>query len=134
MEKPTPPKKRAPVRHTHEITQTVIDDDVSLLGGKARLVQTSGGDLAPIELPDREFIVGSDVDCDLFVDNPTVSRHHFAISRDGLAFLIRDLRSTNGTLVNGVKIKEVYLQSGTSIQAGKVTFCFELVAPGTAPV
>jgi len=56
-----------------------------------------------------------------------VSRRHFAIKHDGLAFLIRDMGSTNGTFVNDVRIKEVYLQHGSRILAGKVSFRFEIV-------
>jgi predicted component of type VI protein secretion system len=127
MTKKNAPAKLAP-RHTQETTETVLDDRLSPSAGRARLVQTAGGEMEPIILPNHEFTVGSSVDCDLFVDHPTVSRQHFSIRRDGLAFMVRDLKSTNGTFVNGVRIKEVYLQAGASIQAGKVTFCFEMLA------
>lgn len=93
---------------------------------QAKLVRQGGEGEVLVINPAREMVIGSAVDCDLWVNDLTISRHHFAISKDGLAFLVRDLGSTNGTLVDGVRIKEVYLKTGSRIQAGKVTFVFEM--------
>jgi RsiW-degrading membrane proteinase PrsW (M82 family) len=64
---------------------------------------------------------GREPDCDLRLDEPGVSRHHAEFRRqaDG-SWTIADLQSTNGTLVNGVRIgaEAVPLHAGDSIQLG----------------
>lgn len=48
------------------------------------------------------------------------------IEKSNENYLIRDLRSPIGTLVNGTKIIEAYLQDGDLIQVGRHTFTFTL--------
>jgi hypothetical protein len=51
----------------------------------------------------------------------TVSRLHFAIKCDGRVCRIRDLNSTHGTMVNGLRITEALLTDGDVILAGTTT-------------
>jgi phosphoserine phosphatase RsbU/P len=54
-----------------------------------------------------------------------LSREHMAIERDGSDWVVRDLGSTNGTLVNGERITEPYiLRSGDRITAGQVALIY----------
>lgn len=64
--------------------------------------------------------IGSADDNDIVVVDPTVSRHHAVLYFDGQAFGIRDLRSTNGIMMNGFKINDVKLRNGDSVSLGKV--------------
>ena len=50
------------------------------------------------------WVVGSSPDCDVVVDQPTVSGRHCRVTRDGAGYSIEDLNSTNGTFVNGVAL------------------------------
>ena len=43
------------------------------------------------------------------LSDDTVSRAHCEILRDQRGFLVRDLESTNGTLLEGAEIREAYL-------------------------
>ncbi len=83
--------------------------------------------LVVIKGPQRgtEFVISSDVirvgkapDNDLPVTDETVSRVHFEIVRDAKGYLLRDLRSTNGTFLDGAEIKEAYIRAGSIIAAG----------------
>jgi pSer/pThr/pTyr-binding forkhead associated (FHA) protein len=125
MKDHTPDNSGGPQRLTEEITQQAYGLARGPSATRARLTQP-GGQQETREIREREVIVGSAVDSDLWADDSTMSRHHFAIRRDGVAFLIRDLGSTNGTFVDGVKIKEVYLQPGCHVQAGRLGFRFEV--------
>jgi pSer/pThr/pTyr-binding forkhead associated (FHA) protein len=63
--------------------------------------------------------LGRDVACPIALNDPDVSRTHavLALSEDGLR--IADLQSTNGTMVNGVRIAgEVLLKTGDTILVG----------------
>jgi len=81
----------------------------------------------PLRLePGREVVIGRSVECELRVPAVAASRRHATVIwRDG-AVLVRDLGSTNGTLVNGAKIEgERSLDPGDRIEVGgiSVTFC-----------
>jgi len=53
------------------------------------------------------YIVGRDKNCDLFIDDETISRKHARLEvSDDESVVITDLESHNGTVINGVKISE----------------------------
>ena len=56
---------------------------------------------------------------DIVVDNLAVSGEHAALQAIGNEFYIEDLNSTNGTYINGKKIKRQILQAGDVIEIGK---------------
>ena len=56
---------------------------------------------------------------DIMVDNLAVSGEHAAIQAIGAEFYVEDLNSTNGTYINGKKIKRQILQNGDQIELGK---------------
>lgn len=77
-----------------------------------------------LEFGDRDVMtIGRDANNDLVLDNPTVSRFHAQIERVGQRFRVRDLRSSNGTFVNGQQIEgEVWLKQGDAVRIGRVRF------------
>ncbi len=80
-----------------------------------------------IPLPDREATIGRDPANAVAIVDPSVSRKHCLLRReeDG-RFQIRDLESRNGTLVNGVPVKEQWLHHGDEIATGDSLFLFLL--------
>jgi DNA-binding NtrC family response regulator len=66
------------------------------------------------------FRIGKSPDNDLVLADDTVSRSHCEIVRDPRGFLVRDLGSTNGTLLEGAEIREAYLSPGSTLSVGKV--------------
>ncbi|HEY3357365.1 MAG TPA: DUF4388 domain-containing protein [Polyangia bacterium] len=67
---------------------------------------------------DREIIVGRSSDLDMVLVEDMVSRKHAKIATAGGQVVIQDLGSTNGTFVNGEKIKKVRLKEGDRILIG----------------
>jgi pSer/pThr/pTyr-binding forkhead associated (FHA) protein len=64
-------------------------------------------DRQTIEVRGPKVLIGREDDCDVVIDDPTVSRHHATISAHGGAGLtLEDMGSANGTLVNGKPITE----------------------------
>jgi CRP-like cAMP-binding protein len=57
----------------------------------------------------------------IHINDPGVSRVHARISDDGINCIIEDLRSTNGTFVDGKKISRVRLKNGSKIRLGNST-------------
>jgi len=72
-----------------------------------------------------EFTIGRGMNNDLTLLDHNVSRQHVVISRENESYIIRDLSSTNGTIVNGFYVTEKTLNEGDQIQIGKNTFLFE---------
>ncbi|HXR16766.1 MAG TPA: sigma 54-interacting transcriptional regulator [Terriglobales bacterium] len=73
-------------------------------------------------LPTGEIHVGRDPSNLLSISDPSLSRRHCALSRDGDGYKIRDLDSRNGTSVNGVAVKESRLRHGDQISVGDSIF------------
>lgn len=67
--------------------------------------------------------LGRGSECDIRVEDPGVSRNHCEIVI-GQPVVLRDLDSTNGTLINGERITTVDLTDGTEIQLGGTTLVF----------
>jgi adenylate cyclase len=63
------------------------------------------------------------------VDDPDVSRQHCVIEYEASEFLVRDLRSANGTYLNGKRVSAAALRHGDVISLGGVTFTFQSWAP-----
>ena len=72
-------------------------------------------------------IVGRSRRCDIVIDDPNVSRQHAEVVRQGDAYLIRDLGSTNGVRVNRRAVRDGVLQHGDRIEVGATELVFELV-------
>ncbi len=68
--------------------------------------------------------VGKREDNDFVISDTTVSRNHLEITYKDDAFLLRDLDSTNGTFINGTRVKEAYLAPGDLIKIGNSTLEF----------
>jgi len=69
----------------------------------------------------KSVTIGSRPDCDLVVNVPSVSGHHCRLTRDENGFVLEDLNSTNGTFVNGERIRSavrVRLTATDSIHLG----------------
>lgn len=61
---------------------------------------------------------------DLVISDKTVSRNHLEIRYLQDSFLLRDLDSTNGTFINGTRVKEAYLEPGDLVKVGNTTLEF----------
>lgn len=76
-----------------------------------------------IPLPTGKFLIGREEDCHLRPNSDLVSRHHCVFTLDEYGLRLRDLGSTNGSFVNGEKIRgAVVLNAGDSVSIGKLEF------------
>jgi uncharacterized protein DUF4388/FHA domain-containing protein len=75
---------------------------------------------------EREIVIGRSSDLDMVLVEDMVSRKHAKISTQGGHIVISDLASTNGTFVNGEKVKKMRLKEGDRILIG--TSIIKLVA------
>jgi hypothetical protein len=79
--------------------------------------------LPVLALPYEPAVIGRAPSCDCQLADPSVSRRHAALRRDGERWLLRDLGSRNGTRVNGARVvEEVEVRPGDQVSLGGVRF------------
>src|SRR5580658_2992101 len=81
-------------------------------------------------VPDRQIVVGRSSELDMVLVEDMVSRKHARITMQADQIWIEDLGSTNGTFVNGEKIKRAHLKEGDRVLIG--TSILKVIA-GDAP-
>src|SRR5688500_6199790 len=92
---------------------------------RCKLVVLSGPERGSEHVISSDIIrVGKAPESDLVLTDDTVSRVHFEIVRDAKGYLLRDLKSTNGTFLDGAEIKEAYIRAGSIIMAGAAELKF----------
>ena len=77
----------------------------------------------------RPFTVGRAAACDLPIQDPTVSRRHAELELSGAGVRVRDVGSTNGTYLDGVRIIDALATPGSRVAFGKVDFEVLVVQP-----
>jgi len=75
-------------------------------------------------IEEAETIIGRDSDCDVTFDNPSVSRRHARVTGMYDGFLIEDLGSTNGVVLNGHRVSKHMLADGDSVFIGAIELKF----------
>jgi DNA-binding NtrC family response regulator len=98
-----------------------------------RLVAIDGPEPRPsIEGSEDEVSIGTATGNTLVLTDPAVSRHHVAIMSTPGGHLVRDLGSTNGTLINGVAIERAYLAPNAVLSIGDTRLRFEVLGTDEA--
>jgi len=78
---------------------------------------------AVIPINRKKFLVGREEDCHLRPNSDLVSRHHCVFTIDDYSVRLRDLGSTNGTLVNDARLNgQIELKDGDTVRIGKLLF------------
>jgi len=79
------------------------------------------------EIADQEIAIGRSQQCHVVLEDKRSSRKHSLIKHDDTRYILKDLGSANGTLLNGERVDEQILESGDEIQIGDTKFTFEMV-------
>jgi pSer/pThr/pTyr-binding forkhead associated (FHA) protein len=98
---------------------------------RAQLIPLDGGE--PIEILKDLTVVGRKEDCDLRLDHKSVSKLHCVIVKTDGLLLLRDLGSTNGTKVNGQRVRRAALLPNDNLNIASFRFRVYL-GPGEPPV
>jgi len=109
------------IRDSQEIpdeTETVITQTPTAPSAIPQLIaSTSDGRQLAFPL-DKKILVGRSRDCDICLQDSSVSRRHADISYDGSRWSINDLASENGTYLDGRPITRAVLPQNSNIQFG----------------
>ena len=102
-----------------EIEEAARTEEVGL-DGPALVVRSGGGRAGETFRPAAErTMIGRSPDCDVFLDDVTVSREHAVLVRRSGAWFLDDSGSLNGTYVNRRRIESHKLEEGDELQIGK---------------
>ncbi|HEX7312229.1 MAG TPA: FHA domain-containing protein [Gaiellaceae bacterium] len=110
--------------HAEEEGQAELEDFG--IKGPALVVRSGGGRAGETFLLDKErTTIGRSPDCDIFLDDVTVSRRHAVVAHNGDHLEIEDLGSLNGTFLNRKRIESpAPLADGDELQIGKYRLAF----------
>jgi len=97
----------------------------------AQLLIQGHGDTIVHDLQSSRNTVGRASSNDIILYDDGVSGCHAEILSEGSGFLVRDLDSSNGTQVNGVRILENSLKDGDIVSFGPVRCAFVLARDGS---
>ena len=86
-----------------------------------------------IELPNTAYVIGRHDDCDLVIGEPSVSQRHAQIEPKAGQWLLVDLDSANGTLVNGKKVQTTPLKHGDTLEIGGIRMGVVLTDQSAVP-
>lgn len=123
---PSPPVAAADVDEADEgdVEESVEVDEVAEepVAAAGWVLTWSGGSQT---IGDAPIVVGRSRDCDITLADGNVSRRHAELARGPEGFVIRDLESTNGTLVNGRRVRRATVGAGDDITVGTTTLRIE---------
>ncbi|HUJ17139.1 MAG TPA: sigma 54-interacting transcriptional regulator [Nitrospirota bacterium] len=100
-------------------------DQKPLIFKKARFVVTAGRDEGKeVMVHDPVVTIGTLPESSLVLTDPTVSRRHAVVEETAAGYVLKDEGSTNGTFMNGVRVREGYLSPGAVIRLGQTEMIF----------
>ncbi len=73
-----------------------------------------------VPISQSKLTVGRSPKCTIFLADDSVSRYHAEIIPETTSVLLRDLKSRNGTFVNGERITELIIKAGDELRFGRV--------------
>jgi hypothetical protein len=124
-------KDEAGSETTMTFTPEEADDDAAValeemgVKGPALVVRSGGGRTGETFHPSgQRTLIGRSPDCDIFLDDVTVSRKHAVLEQRNGEFYIEDQGSLNGTFVNKKRIDSGQLDDGDELQIGKYRLTF----------
>jgi hypothetical protein len=110
------PLRRATIAAVGWMSRLTADVETAWRAGRTPV-------LALPERPTRPITIGRAPECDCHLTQPSVSRRHAQLRRVDETWLLRDLGSSNGTRLNGMRVtEEVEVRPGDQLSLGGVRY------------
>ena len=93
------------------------------------LLKFKNSEIKTIETEKVEVTIGRNSNCDIHIDNLSVSKQHAKIFKQDGAYVIEDLNSTNGTYVNNRRVARAIINNNDEINIGKHSLIIRFKAP-----
>jgi hypothetical protein len=110
------PLRRAAIAAVGWVSRLTADIESAWRAGRTPV-------LALPDHPSRPVTIGRAPDCDCHLVEPSVSRRHAQLRRVDETWLLRDLGSSNGTRLNGMRVtEEIQVRPGDQLSLGGVRY------------
>ena len=110
------PLRRAAIAAVGWVSRLTADIESAWRAGRTPV-------LALPDHPSRPVTIGRAPDCDCHLVEPSVSRRHAQLRRVDETWLLRDLGSSNGTRLNGLRVtEEIEVRPGDQLSLGGVRY------------
>jgi FHA domain-containing protein len=127
MDEPTRPWLELPAQTAPSVKNVPAPSETSEPPAHARLVIIRGPDAGTgFTINTSRTTIGRGRECDIVVDDTTVSRHHAELRRRDGGYVLEDGDSLNGTYVNRSTVRRAELVDGDEIWIGKARFVFRI--------
>ena len=110
---------RSIIKDTKLVADDVIDEPKP-----AKLILNFGRKNSKTFNLTEKIMIGRSEVADIQIDDTFVSSNHARLQKQGKTYIVHDLKSTNGTFINGKKIKKETLNNGDELKIGKNEFKF----------
>jgi DNA-binding NtrC family response regulator len=114
---------RSSVRREHarpaELQPTLPLEHERVASSRWTVLVGRGGDARRITVSDKPVRVGKSPHNELVLHDPTVSGEHCRFEPEGGVLCVRDLDSTNGTYVHGLRVSRAQLSAGARVRVGR---------------
>jgi pSer/pThr/pTyr-binding forkhead associated (FHA) protein len=103
-----------------------------LVGQPSVRIETPGKEPRVVKLDGKRWIAGREDGCEIPIDDAKASRRQFEIISSPQGYYIKDLGSSNGTILNGRRLEpdaQTPIVSGDSISVLKTSMIFEIIDP-----
>lgn len=111
-----------------KVDETVVTDSIDSVAGQVD-VSWWHGETEHKSTFIESFTIGRDPDCDVVIDDASVSRQHARVSLIDGQWQVEDLDSGNGTFLDSVRIHQAVLPMSSTLQLGDA-FKLRLAVPG----
>ena len=91
----------------------------------AKLLIFEKNGIREFELLDEEVQIGRELDNNLRISDPSVSRYHAVLKRTPKGYSIHDTNSSNGIVIKGAKITQALLGDGDQFELGQIHITFQ---------
>lgn len=108
-----------------KLLQTMIIDNNSGGMGETSLFLELNGRITAFPLIENKTTIGRATENDIVIDHTTISNKHAVLEIISNQYILTDLNSTNGVMLNGEKVKQVVLKNGDKIRLGQVQLKFQ---------
>ncbi len=110
----TQPTESVSLAELEEFEELAVEHDVVVLSWDGHRVRVDK----------RRVVLGRGRDCDVAIDDPSVSRRHAELVQEGSEYWVVDLGSTNGIAVDGRRVQRARLEPGDTFMVGETEVAF----------